>query len=71
MDFFWQAIDFRGTLCAGDYAAHTSSYLDQGTVADDVHGRLLRAAVGPIPCLQLKRAGSGTVVSKIASLVQF
>jgi hypothetical protein len=71
LDFCWQAINFRVTLCAGDYAAHTSAYLDQGTVADDVYGRLLRPAVGPIPYLQLKRAGSGTGVFKIAWPVQF
>src|SRR5260370_36756649 len=49
--FRWPAFLFRVRLGPSDYAAHAPAYLDQGTVAHDVHGRLLWSAVRPTPCL--------------------
>src|SRR6266567_3885203 len=45
--FFWLGFSFHVRLCPSDYAAHTSTYLNQGTTAHDVHGCLLWSAVRP------------------------
>ena len=43
--FFWRTCDIRVTLCASDYAAHTSEDLHQGAIAHQSHGRVLRTTL--------------------------